>query len=100
MRARLGFSTGLITHVDVLFIDEVLAVGDGAFREKAARALKGRVRGEQTVVLVSHNMRELVALSDRAAWIEGGYCREVGEVAQVTAAYSDSLVSAAPTFVD
>lgn len=91
MRARLGFATALITRVDILFIDEVLAVGDGAFRQKAAEALRARIRGEQTVVLVSHNLGELRALADRAAWIEEGRCIATGEPAQLLTRYRQSL---------
>ena len=43
MRARLGFATALQTQVDVMLIDEVLSVGDKAFREKAAAAMRERI---------------------------------------------------------
>jgi lipopolysaccharide transport system ATP-binding protein len=91
MRARLGFATALINHVDVLLIDEVLAVGDGAFREKAATALKERISGDLTVVLVSHNLKEIEALCDRAVWIERGAVRREGATAAITAAYREDL---------
>lgn len=91
MRSRLGFSTGLITHVDVLFIDEVLAVGDGGFREKASEALKGRIRGDQTVVLVSHNMAEVRALADRVLWLEGGRVAQLEEPRGVIKGYRAAL---------
>ena len=51
MRARLAFTTALMTHVDILLIDEILSVGDAHFRGKALNAMQNRVTGEQTVVL-------------------------------------------------
>ncbi|CAN0604525.1 unnamed protein product [Ectocarpus sp. 12 AP-2014] len=91
MRARLGFATSLITHVDILFIDEVLAVGDAEFRKKASEALKGRIRGEQTVVLVSHNMGEVSALSDQVVWVGEGAIKQAGDSASIVDAYQAHL---------
>lgn len=92
MRARLGFATALINHVDVLFIDEVLAVGDGSFREKAAAALKEQVSGEQTVVLVTHNLKEVEALCDSAIWLEEGRVFQSGLPTDVLPQYRESLL--------
>lgn len=78
MRARLGFTTALMTHVDILLIDEVLSVGDAAFREKALDAMKQRISGEQTVVFVSHAEAQIKQLCSRALWIEGGEIRAEG----------------------
>ena len=89
MRARLGFSTSLISHVDVLFIDEVLAVGDAAFRKKASEALKGRIRGDQTVVLVTHNLGEVEALCDRVVWIDLARAKRSGTPSEITKSYRD-----------
>lgn len=88
MRARLGFSTALQTHVDVLLIDEVLSVGDRRFREKAAAAMRDRITGEQTVVLVSHSDRQIADMCDRAAWIDGGRLRALGGVDEVLEQYN------------
>jgi lipopolysaccharide transport system ATP-binding protein len=92
MRARLGFSTALINHVDILFIDEVLAVGDGGFREKAAKALKSRIRGDQTVVLVTHNLEEITALCDRVLWLSGGSVQGLGDTHDIAEQYRCSLL--------
>lgn len=91
MRARLGFATALVNRVDVLFIDEILAVGDGSFREKAAAALKEQLRGEQTVVLVTHNLKEVETLCDSVVWMEGGRILESGTPQGVIPKYRESL---------
>jgi lipopolysaccharide transport system ATP-binding protein len=89
MRARLGFTTALMTHVDILLIDEVLSVGDKAFRHKAEAAMKGRLTGEQTVVFVSHAEGQVRALCDRAIWIEDGCVRAAGATGQVLDQYRE-----------
>jgi lipopolysaccharide transport system ATP-binding protein len=93
MRARLGFTTALLTHVDILLIDEVLSVGDAQFREKAQRAMKERISGDQTVVFVSHIDAQVQALCDRAIWIDGGKIRREGETRSVLDGYSGSMQS-------
>lgn len=87
MRARLGFTTALMTHVDILLIDEVLSVGDAQFREKARCALQERITGDQTVVFVSHINAQVRELCDRTIWIEGGRIVSEGDTASVLRQY-------------
>ena len=87
MRARLGFTTALMTHVDILLIDEVLSVGDAQFRAKAEAAMKERIRGEQTVVFVSHMAAQVRDLCDRVIWIADGRIRAEGEAGEVLGEY-------------
>jgi lipopolysaccharide transport system ATP-binding protein len=87
MRARLGFTTALMTHVDILLIDEVLSVGDAQFREKAQIAMKERISGDQTVVFVSHIDAQVQALCDRAIWIDSGRIMSEGDTDSVLQDY-------------
>ena len=59
MRARLGFATALMNHSDVILIDEVLSVGDQAFRLKATAALKDQMTEDRGVVIVSHAEQQI-----------------------------------------
>jgi lipopolysaccharide transport system ATP-binding protein len=88
MRSRLGFTTALVTHVDILLIDEVLSVGDAHFKDKARSAMKERISGEQTVVFVSHALREVSDLCDRAIWLESGKIAVEGDAEEVVNTYS------------
>jgi len=88
MRSRLGFTTALLTHVDILLIDEVLSVGDAQFKKKAERAMKERIGGNQTVVFVSHMEAQIQALCDRALWIESGRIMSEGDAASVLRDYN------------
>jgi len=96
MRARLGFTTALMTHVDILLIDEVLSVGDAQFKQKARQALKKRIRGEQTVVFVSHSESQVRKLCDRAIWLEGGKVAAEGDTGKVLDDYNNALLGDSP----
>ena len=89
MRARLGFSTALLTHVDTMLIDEVLSVGDSQFSVKAEQAIKERISGDQTVVLVSHSEAQLRSLCDRVVWLHDGEIAGDGEPDEVLEMYKD-----------
>ena len=87
MRARLGFSVAYHLEPDVILLDEVLGVGDEAFRKKSTDAMKQRIKSDKTVVLVSHTVPILKELCDRIVWIEGGRTRLEGQVPDVLEAY-------------
>jgi lipopolysaccharide transport system ATP-binding protein len=91
MRSRLGFTTALMTHVDILLIDEVLSVGDAQFKQKAESAMKERVGGEQTVVFVSHSAPQVQELCDRAIWIDKGQIASEGVTKDVLYNYQKSM---------
>jgi len=96
MKARLGFTTALMTHVDILLIDEVLSVGDAQFRQKARHALKKRIHGDQTVVFVSHSESQIKRLCDRAIWLEGGKIMSEGNTETVLEDYNNYVLGGSP----
>ena len=89
MLARLGFTTALKTHVDILLIDEVLSVGDARFRDKAAAAMKSRISGDQTVVFVSHMEAQVRDICNRAVCLHEGAVLAEGDPVEVLAAYGE-----------
>jgi lipopolysaccharide transport system ATP-binding protein len=91
MKSRLGFTTALLTHVDILLVDEILSVGDAEFRRKAEHAMKERISGEQTVVFVSHSDGQVRDLCDRVLWIDQGKIQSEGDPEQVFADYRASM---------
>lgn len=88
MKARLGFATAMYTHVDILFIDEVLSVGDAHFRKKAEAAMLSKLTGDQTCVFVSHNSDQVNKVCSRAIWIDEGIIKEEGHTATVAHHYN------------
>nr|WP_308339756.1 ABC transporter ATP-binding protein [Thiolapillus sp.] len=91
MRARLGFSIAMQADPDILLIDEVLGVGDAAFRKKSSEEIQRRIRSNRSVILVSHNTAMMARLCDRVVWIEQGVSRMQGEAGDVLAAYEASI---------
>ena len=91
MRSRLAFTTALMTHVDILLIDEILSVGDAHFRGKAQKAMKTRVTSDQTVVFVSHSAGQMKQICDRIIWLEAGKIVMEGPAEEVADAYTKSI---------
>jgi ABC-type polysaccharide/polyol phosphate transport system ATPase subunit len=93
MEARLAFAVAVCLQPDVLLLDEVLAVGDQAFRERCLARLRTYHAAGGTLILVSHEMDQVRQLCSRAVWLEQGVMRMDGDVGPVLAAYSakDSL---------
>jgi len=87
MRARLGFSIAVHIDPDVLMLDEVLGVGDAAFRSKTGTILEHLKREHKTIVIASHDMSLIRAQCDRAVWLDQGCIRLEGPPATVTEAY-------------
>ena len=77
--------------VDILLIDEVLAVGDAHFRKKASEALTNKLRSGQTVVLVSHSASEIKRLCDSAIWLQHGAIEDQGDAATIVDLYEATL---------
>jgi ABC-type polysaccharide/polyol phosphate transport system ATPase subunit len=95
MSARLGFA--IATHVDpdVLLVDEVLAVGDESFQAKCLERMNGfRARGK-TMVFVSHDLRTVETLCDRAILLDHGKVAAEGKPAEVVATYRERVAGAA-----
>ena len=87
MQARLGFSTAIHILPDIVFLDEVLAVGDAAFREKSGKRLKELLAQNRTVVFVSHAAEEVEDICQRAIWIHDGRIRLDGDAKGVVSEY-------------
>ena len=87
MRLRLGFAVAAHMSPDVLFVDEVLAVGDVEFQKKCLNAMDEMRVGGRTVLFVSHNMAAIENLCPRTLWIDGGKIRQDGETSKVISSY-------------
>ena len=91
MRARLGFSVALKLKAELMLVDEVMGVGDAKFREKAEEAMRERISSDQTVIMVSHSLKQTKKLSDRVVWIDEGRVRGQGAPADVIDEYQEAL---------
>jgi ABC-type polysaccharide/polyol phosphate transport system ATPase subunit len=87
MRARLGFSVALLVDPDVVILDEILRVGDAAFREKAGSIVDRFREDRKAIVLASHSMDIVRRHCDRVLWLDRGAIRAEGHPEEVTRAY-------------
>lgn len=94
MSARLGFACAIHTEPDVLLIDEVLAVGDMAFRTKCYRRLADLRRQGTAFVLVSHSSQMITSVCDAAAYMIGGQMVLTGPALEVMNLYEADLSKA------
>ncbi|MEN8239365.1 MAG: ABC transporter ATP-binding protein [Actinomycetota bacterium] len=101
MRSRLAFAIAMTFEPEILLVDEVLAVGDQEFRERAKAAMEQLQSRAGTVVMVTHSLGRVTQSCSRAIWLDNGQIRYVGSATDTVDAYLDSLSgSAAHTGID
>lgn len=72
MKSRLAFSIACLVEPDVLILDEVLSVGDGAFRKKSETKMKEILASGVTGILVSHSIGQVRNMSSKVLWLDHG----------------------------
>ena len=87
MKQKLGFAVATQVKTDVLLIDEILAVGDARFKKKSKAVMRKKILSGDTVVLVSHNAKDIAELCNKVVWIENGIVQQVGDPLDVVNAY-------------
>ena len=100
MYVRLAFAVAAHLTTEILFIDEVLAVGDAEFQRRCLDKMQNVVRDGRTIVFVSHNMAAIKSLCQRAVLFDAGRVMRDGPVDEVIDAYlSAGRVAAADGIV-
>jgi ABC-type polysaccharide/polyol phosphate transport system ATPase subunit len=89
MRARLGFAVATDSQPDVLIVDEILSVGDEAFRSKSADRMRDFRDAGATILLVTHSMSQVREICHRVAWVHQGSIRLIGETGEVVDRYME-----------
>lgn len=72
MKSRLAFSIACLVSPDILILDEVLSVGDGAFRKKSGDKMKEILSGGVTGILVSHSISQVREMCNKILWLDHG----------------------------
>lgn len=90
MTARLGFSVAAHLDPEILLIDEVLAVGDTAFQAKCIDKIREFQRRGVTIVFVSHELKQIRELCDRAVVVADHRAAFVGDVPTAIAYYDSA----------
>lgn len=91
MAARLGFASAIHTYPDILLIDEVLAVGDFAFRKKCYKKLSELREKGTSFVLVSHNSQSLFTVCISAIYLLRGKVITCGSVDKIISQYEKDM---------
>ena len=87
MYMRLGFAIAISVDPDILVIDEVLAVGDAAFRQKCFLALADFKARQKTILFVTHDAAAVRRFCDDAIWLDHGRLRAAGPAEAVLREY-------------
>ncbi len=90
MKQRLVFSIGIHCNPDIFLLDEVLEVGDRAFKEKCSVAINKIVSSGTSVILVSHNLSLIKKHCKRVLWLEKGKIRMFEDAESVLKKYTNS----------
>ena len=94
MKSRLAFSIACLVEPDISILDEVLSVGDGAFRKKSETKMKEILQSGVTGILVSHSINQVRTMSSKVLWLNKGkqICFS-DEVQKVCDAYEEFLIT-------
>ncbi len=72
MKSRLAFSVASMVQPDLLILDEVLSVGDGAFQKKSAEKMQEIIHSGAATILVSHSLKQIRDLCTKILWLDKG----------------------------
>ena len=72
MKSRLAFAIASLVKPEILILDEVLSVGDGAFKAKSEAKMREIIKGGATTILVTHAISQVRALCNKVLWLDKG----------------------------
>lgn len=92
MKSRLAFSIACLVSPDILILDEVLSVGDGAFRKKSGDKMREILSGGVTGILVSHSIEQVREMCNKILWLDHGKQVYFGDETEIVCnAYEEFL---------
>jgi len=91
MKVRLGFAVVTSLREPIVLVDEVLAVGDRAFREKCYRRMEDMLSGGRTLFLVSHSENDLRRFCTRGLFLSRGRLVADGPIEDTLRQYNEEL---------
>ncbi len=91
MKSRLAFSIACLVSPEILILDEVLSVGDGAFRQKSEEKMMEIIKGGATTLLVSHSLAQIRRLATKVLWLDHGKVVAFGDTAPICKEYDEFL---------
>lgn len=91
MKSRLAFSIASMVKPEILILDEVLAVGDGAFRTKSEKKMREIIGGGATTILVSHSIEQIRSMCNKVLWLDRGRQVAFGSCSEICDEYEEYL---------
>ena len=91
MRARLGFSVAAMIEPEIMILDEVLGVGDRAFKKKSQARIGEMMKQSKLILIVSHASEFLWSVCTHCLWLDHGRVKDFGETGRVLAEYDASV---------
>ena len=91
MAVRLGFAVAASIDPDILLVDEVLAVGDAAFRQKCMDRIRDMLAQGTSIIFVSHNLWLVQAVCEKALYVNKGQIQYAGPTAEAIELYDRAL---------
>ena len=78
MKSRLAFLIASLVRPDILILDEVLSVGDGAFKKKSEAKMREIIGSGATTILVSHSLEQVREMCNKVLWLHKGEQKAFG----------------------
>lgn len=94
MYARLGFAIAAHVNPDVLLVDEVLSVGDAAFRLRCESRMQALVSQGTSLVFVTHNLEQMQRVCPRAIVLDRGSVSFDGDSREAVQHYMSAMSEA------
>jgi len=91
MRTRLAFSIACLVRPDILILDEVLSVGDGAFRQKSEERMRSIIEDGAITLFVSHSLAQTRLMCNKVLWLDKGKQIAFGDADEVIDMYEEFL---------
>ena len=93
MKSRIAFSIASMVEPEILILDEVLSVGDGAFREKSEAKMREIIKNGKATILVSHSIVQVRRMCNKVLWLDHGKQIAFGETGALCDKYEEFLKS-------
>lgn len=95
MQSRLAFSIASLVQPEILILDEVLSVGDGAFQEKSEAKMREIIQNGAATILVSHSLQQVRELCNKVLWLDKGRQVAFGQTQELCDRYEAFLAEKA-----
>lgn len=91
MKSRIAFSIAAMLEPEILILDEVLSVGDGAFCKKSEAKMSDIIQSGKATILVSHSIPQVRRMCNKVLWLDHGNQIAFGDTNELCDKYEEYL---------